>query len=260
MRILLLGGTGNLGSRLIPALIAHGHVVIAYVRSMSKLRTTISPPLFDEIETYEGDALDSSAVEDAIQKYACDAIMNTAGTREPFGKEQILGKIAASVSSAAIKVGKNRGKPLRAWFIGGLGSLEYPGTGGWKIQDYMPGFLTIHHRETEQVMKAIPTTDLKWSLLCVAMMQPESNKVETLSAPRHHNLAVAASLPPEWQDHWIRSVPFMGLYLNIVPTVKSYTTKLEDVADMIAEDFEKGSRTAFVGELVGMKDRSKQNM
>lgn len=127
MRVLLLGATGNLGLRLVPTLIVHGHTVTAYVRSASKLRSLLPDELTERISIYEGDALDSSTVEDALRKYNCDAVMNTAGNRV-VGNEQILGKIAASVSSAAIRVGKDRGNPLRAWFIGGLTSLQYPGT------------------------------------------------------------------------------------------------------------------------------------
>ena len=135
MRVLLLGATGNLSLRMITALIAHDHTVTAYVRSASKLRSLFPDGLRETLSIVEGDALDSSAVEDAIRKHKCDAVMNTAGNRVVKG-EQILGKIAASVSSAAIRVGKDRGKPLRAWFIGGLTSLEYPGT-KYQIQDYL---------------------------------------------------------------------------------------------------------------------------
>jgi putative NADH-flavin reductase len=257
MRILLLGGTGNLGKRLIPALLAHGHEVIAYVRSVPKLQSLVTPALFNAIKTHEGDALDSAAVEGALRQHNCDAVMNTAGNRVFDGSEQILGKIAASVSSAAIRVGKDRGKPLRAWFIGGLTSLEYPGTGGWKIQDYLPRWGSSHHRGTEEVMMSIDVGQLEWSLLCVAWMQPKSETIDLLAAPQHHQLVVATGKPPEWRDSWIRYLPFVGVYLNLVPAVLSYTTKLEDVADLLAEDFEKGNKSEYVGQFVGMKDVGK---
>ncbi|KAK4542053.1 hypothetical protein LTR36_007084 [Oleoguttula mirabilis] len=257
MRVLLLGATGNLGSRLIPALLAHRHTVIAFVRSREKLRTLISGALLDNIVVVEGDALDSAAVEDALRTHECDAIVNAAGTRIKDG-EQILGRIATSISSAAVRVGKQRGgKPLRAWFIGGMGSLEYPGTGGWHIQDYLPARMTDHHRETEAVMKAIPTTDLRWTLLCVAMMAPDSKDIKLWEEPRGHTLSVAARSPPDWQDSWVRSVPLIGIYLNLVPVIRSYTTKLEDVADLIAGSLAEDARDAQVGELIGMKEGAK---
>ncbi|KAK5123925.1 hypothetical protein LTR85_002122 [Meristemomyces frigidus] len=256
MRVLLLGATGNLGSRLIPALLAHRHVVVASVRSREKLRTLILANLLDRITVVEGDALDSATVEDVLQIHDCDAIVNAAGTRIWNG-EQILGRIAASVSSAAVRVGRQRGgKPLSAWFIGGMGSLEYPGTGGWHIQDYLPAWMSEHHRQTEAVMRAVPTAVLKWTLLCVALMEPRSKMVELLEQPNRmgHGLSIAARSPPAWQDSWVRTVPVIGVYLNLVPVIRSYTTKLEDVADLIAGNIGHDEGGAFVGELVGMKE------
>ena len=257
MRIVLLGATGNLGQRLIPALLVHGHEVIAYVRSTSKLQSLIPPTLFSAIKTYEGDALDSAAVEAALRQHACDAIMNTAGNRITDGGEQILHQIATAVSSAAIRVGESRGKPLRAWFIGGLGSLEYPGTGGRQVQDYMPVWMTEHHQGTEKVLASVETGQLEWSLLCVALMKPRFETAELLAEPRRHGLAVGVGKPPEWRDSWVRWVPLVGVYLNLVPVVLSYNTMLEDVADLLAEDFEKCERSEFVGQLVGFKDVGK---
>ena len=257
MRILLLGATGNLGLRLIPALVVHGHSVIAYIRSTTKLRSLIAPALFAAITTHEGDALDSGAVEAALRQHACDAVMNTAGNRITGGGEQILHKIATAVSSAAIKVGESRGKPLRAWFIGGLGSLEYPDTGGWKVQDYLPAWMSEHHRGTERVLAKVETGRLEWSLLCVALMKPRSQTVDLLVGPQRHGLVVGVGKPPEWRDSWVRWVPVVGVYLNLLPVILSYGTMLEDVADLLAEDFDRGEESEFVGQLVGFKDIGK---
>ena len=260
MRILLLGATGNLGLRLIPALLAHGHSVTAFVRSAHKLRSLITDDLQSRITIYEGDALDSTVVENALRHGYCEGVMNTAGNRIAGGAEkQILGKIATAVSSAAVRVGKERGTPLRAWFIGGLGSLEYPGTGGWQIQDYMPVWTMIHLRQVEEVMKAVPTTELEWSLLCVAFMKPASSEtaIDVLPSPNGHNLAVKVGSSPRWQDSWIRYVPFVGVYLNLIPAIRAHTTMLEDVADLIAEGFDKWRGSEFVGQVVGMKQVGK---
>ena len=253
MHILLLGATGNLGRRLIPALLVHGHQVTAYVRSASRLLSLIPASLVERISIYEGDALDSQAVESALRQHNCNAIVQTSGTRLA-GKEQELGRMASSISAAAMRVGKDRGRTLRAWFIGGLGSLEYPRSGGGQIQDYLPDRMTRHHRETEEALKAISTSELEWSLLCVAFMKPESEVVEDLTEPRRHQLIVRAGVPPEWQDSWFSYLPFVGSYLNVFLNIAPYQTKLENVADMIAEDFDGGSESESVGQLVGMKE------
>ena len=218
----------------------------------------LPPNLFECISTYEGDAFDSTAIEDALRRNDCDAIMNTAGNQVWGGaNDQILGKIATSVSSAAIRLGRERSRVLRAWFIGGMGSLEYPGIEPYQLQDYLLSWMSEHHRQTEEVLQNVPKSELEWSLLCVALMRPESERVELLSQSRQHGLAVEARKPPEWQDSRLRCVPLLGLCLNIFVNVWSYTTKLEDVADLLAEDFEKASESPFVGELVGMKERRK---
>lgn len=257
MRVLLLGATGNLGPRLIPAVLAHGHVVIAYVRSPEKLRGLVSPSLLPLITVVTGDATDSASVKEALLIHDCDAIVNAAGNIVWPWREQILGKIAAAVSKAAIEVGNARGKPLRAWFMGVMTSLTYLGTGGYKIEDYLPAIITMHGRPTAAVLDAIPTSDLEWSLLCVTKMVPVSKDITPLTSPRTHDLDSAIGSPPSWNTHFVRSVPFIGAFLNLLVQVPAYMTKLEEVADFISEDLEK-STDEFVGQKVGLKGRAKE--
>ena len=134
MRVLSLGATGNLGLRIIPALLIHNHRVVAYVRSRSKLRSLLPSSILALITIIVGDATDSPIIEKAIVEHDCDAIVDTAGNQVLPWKEHVLPKIAKAVVDAAVAVGMARGKPLRAWLIGGLGSLEYPGT-GYLLQD-----------------------------------------------------------------------------------------------------------------------------
>ena len=134
MRVILFGGTGNLGSRAIPALLAHKHTVIVYVRSPSKLQSLVSATLISQVIVVQGDATVVEDVKKAIIDYNCDAIVDVAGNQVLPWHEFQLPKIAKAVSDAAVAVEQERGKPLRAWFIGGLGLLKYPGT-EYLIQD-----------------------------------------------------------------------------------------------------------------------------
>lgn len=186
MKVLQLGGNGNLGSRVIPALLAHGHRVFAYVRSPQKLRDILPTAVIQRITIVQGDSLDTDAVADTLRQNDCDALVNTSGTRQPRGQDQTLCKIVTSVTSAAIQVGKDRGRPIRAWIIGGMSSLNYPGT-SYQIQDYMPAWLIDHQRGVEAAVKDLSTSDVQWSLLCVAMMSPAQSEVEALVEPRKHN-------------------------------------------------------------------------
>lgn len=136
MRVLLLGGTGNLGTRCIPALLAHKHIVTLYVRNPSKLRLLISTSALEQTTIVVGDATDSAGIKQAILEHNIEAILNVAGNQVPPGQELLLPKIAKAVTDAAVAVGRERGTPLRAWLVSGMNILRYPGTpNSYLLQD-----------------------------------------------------------------------------------------------------------------------------
>ena len=63
MRVLVLGATGYIGSRLVPALLSKGHEVVAASRNRSSLERF---GWFDRVKTIEFDALDADSVRDGI--------------------------------------------------------------------------------------------------------------------------------------------------------------------------------------------------
>jgi nucleoside-diphosphate-sugar epimerase len=129
MRVLLLGATGNLGSRLVPALLTHGHSVVAYVRSASKLETLLPATVYEQVTIVQGDAKNSQSIQKAILDHKCDAVVSTAGVAAlaPWAKSD-LPEIFRAVLDAAREAGRERQHPLRVWFLGGQGVLYYPGT------------------------------------------------------------------------------------------------------------------------------------
>jgi uncharacterized protein YbjT (DUF2867 family) len=135
MRVLLLGATGNLGSRCLPALIVHKHIVTVFVRNPSKFRSLVSPSLLEHVNAVvEGDVTDSAALKQAILDHSIEGIINVAGNQGKSSGEFLLPKIAKAVRDAAVPVGQQRAKPLRVWITSGLAILEYPGT-NYLIQD-----------------------------------------------------------------------------------------------------------------------------
>ena len=135
MRVLLLGATGNLGRRCIPALLAQDHQVILYIRNLTKLRSLVSSSLLDRLTAIVfGDATDAVAIREAILGHNVEGIINVAGTRVRPGEEFLLPKIAKAVSDAAVAVGRERGRPMRVWIITGMGALQCPGT-KYLVQD-----------------------------------------------------------------------------------------------------------------------------
>lgn len=129
MKVLLIGATGNLGIRLIPALLTHGHSVVVYVRSPNKLESLLPEAVYRQIAVVKGDATDSIAIKNAILESGVEGVVNTAGVAAmaPWGKSQ-LPEIFRAVLGGVRQAGAERKKPLRTWFLGGLGVLYYPGT------------------------------------------------------------------------------------------------------------------------------------
>jgi hypothetical protein len=95
----------------------------------------ISPALLEEVNAIlEGDVTDSAALKKVIIDHDIEGIIDVAGNLVKPWEEFLLPKIASAVRDAAVVVGKQRGKPLRAWVTSGFGILQYPGT-NYLIQD-----------------------------------------------------------------------------------------------------------------------------
>jgi nucleoside-diphosphate-sugar epimerase len=101
MRILVSGGTGLLGGRLIPKFVEHGDQVLALARSASaqaKLRASGALPVEGDLE---GDVPLSLPSVDAVVHAA--ALFRFSGPREPFFKTNVMG--TAKLLAAAEKAG-----------------------------------------------------------------------------------------------------------------------------------------------------------
>lgn len=129
MKVLLVGATGNVGCRLVAALLTHGQNVTAYVRSKSKLESLLPAATYQQLSVIEGDAKDSNAIKKAILDSNADAVVNSAGVAAmaPWGKSD-LPEIFRAVLIAVKEASQERRSPLRVWFMAGLSILEYPGT------------------------------------------------------------------------------------------------------------------------------------
>jgi nucleoside-diphosphate-sugar epimerase len=129
MRVLLIGATGNLGVRLIPALLTHGHGVVTFVRSSEKLESLLPASIYQQITIVEGNAKDASAIKRAILDAGCDAVVNTAGCAAvaPWSHTD-LPVIFRAVLDGVQEASLERRQPLRVWFLGGQGVLNYPGS------------------------------------------------------------------------------------------------------------------------------------
>ncbi|KAF4549126.1 Hypothetical protein D9617_23g005410 [Elsinoe fawcettii] len=254
MRVLLLGATGNVGSRLVPALLTHGHSVVAYVRSSTKLQALLPASVFQQITVVQGNAADSAAIKQAILEHKCDAVVNTAGVAAvmPWGKSD-LPTIFKAVVDAVQSAGDERKAPLRTWFLAGMGVLNFPGTESL-LSNYMPVFL--EHRQNYALLRSLPPNAVDWSMLCPMTMVPESSNLSVPSKTKQGSLVAAANTPPAWNQSWLRHIPLIGRTLTIMMNASRYTTTLEQNAELIAADLESRD-SQWSCKTVGVIDASK---
>ncbi|EME87087.1 uncharacterized protein MYCFIDRAFT_187035 [Pseudocercospora fijiensis CIRAD86] len=219
MRVLLLGATGNVGSRLLPALKAHGHEAVLFVRSPEKLSREAKAHTTTIVQ---GSATDRDAIKTAILSNDCDAVVNAAGLAPMLGQSGDLPTIFAAVMQATIEAGDQRGRPLRCWFMSGFASK------------------------------------LAWSLFCANRMDPRSEVIDysARAGTGAENLVAGTDFPPAWSKT-LQWVPLVGTYLNILAQMQNYFTSLEDVADFIAKDLHGGMESVLVGKRVAVKMKAR---
>ncbi|PYI02394.1 hypothetical protein BO78DRAFT_400590 [Aspergillus sclerotiicarbonarius CBS 121057] len=242
MRVLLLGGTGNLGSCLLTTLNGRGHTVVTLVRNPSKLT---SHPQRHSIQVEEGDAKKAADIRDIARRHQCDAIVNAAGhaAMAPWGKSD-LPAIVDAVIQAALELGQERHTPMRVWFLGGQGILDIPTLPNKMIADYIPMFL--EHATTWKKLQELPPSAIAWSILCPGLMRPAVG--ESLV----YKLSGESTSPPGWSTKFLR-IPVLGPYMNIMSQISSYATSFEMNADFIATDLEKGRDSEWLLHKVGVK-------
>ena len=136
MTVLLLGVTGNVGSRLLPALLVHKQKVVVYVRNERKFRELVPSTVLDRVAIVNGDATDSAGIGNALVEHDCDTIINSAGLAAilPWSAPQMQG-IVKAVAIGAIEAGKKLNRPVRAWFLGGMTVLDFPGIDGAQLMN-----------------------------------------------------------------------------------------------------------------------------
>ncbi|KAI1850254.1 hypothetical protein JX266_004112 [Neoarthrinium moseri] len=255
MKVLLLGATGNVGSRALPALIKHGHTVVAYVRSPAKLTPEKRAVLAGVVT---GSVTDKSALKNAILAHDCDAVFHAAGLAQPWGcsKTREYNIIFATVIAAIVEARhERRGSAIRAWLMSGFPMLD-SAIPTRLIGDYMPMF--PEHRENLALIQKQEKENIAWSLFCASQLSPKHKEAQ-IPAPDDcsaANVFARADSPPEWRDT-LQWVPLIGPYLNILSQAAGYGTSVEDPLDFIAADFVKGGKSEFIGKRVGFKLKNK---
>jgi len=150
MKLLLIGATGMVGSRIRDEAVSRGHSVIAASRHPEKV------PAGDLIEAVALDATDA----DAITALAADADVIVSATSPRGGGDPIEEAVTfgKAVMAAAAETGK------RLFVVGGAGSLTLPD--GSPVAETLPDLYRGEALGMREVRDLLAASDLNWTFFC----------------------------------------------------------------------------------------------
>jgi nucleoside-diphosphate-sugar epimerase len=103
MRVFVTGGSGFVGSTLIPRLIEHGHTVTALARSVSSLRQVEALGA----EGVQGDLTDAAALHAAL--HGCEGVIHLAAAFEMWGDTQFFYSMNVDGTDNLLRAAKENG-------------------------------------------------------------------------------------------------------------------------------------------------------
>ena len=146
MKVVLYGGTGNAGSRILKELVERGHKVIAVARDVSKL-----PP---DVESRQDDLSDVNKMASVIA--GADAVVS-AYAPPADDTDQLLG-VTERLIAAVKKAGD-----VRLIVVGGAASLEVaPGVSLLK-SGHLPAEWVPIATSHDQALKLLRASDINWT-------------------------------------------------------------------------------------------------
>ncbi len=161
MKILVVGGSGMVGSRIVAEAAARGHQVVAGARHPEKIAAN------DNVSAVTIDATSADSIAQAATD--ADVIVMTVSPRN--GGDPVLE--ANTVGDAAMAAAKNTGK--RLVYVGGAGSLLLPD--GSPVAETLPDEYRSEALGMRDVRDKLRASDLDWTVICPpAMIQPGEKK------------------------------------------------------------------------------------
>jgi putative NADH-flavin reductase len=159
MKIALIGGSGNIGSRILNEALSRGHQVTVIARD-----PTLITQCHENLTVVEGDILDPESIAEAASEH--EVVISAYGP--PEGKK--VGQLAEATRSL-LKGVKRASGVKRLITVGGAGTLKV--APGVKLLDtvFLPKEerkVAIAHQEAKQFIKK-HEDDLDWTILSPAM-------------------------------------------------------------------------------------------
>lgn len=216
MKVVIIGGAGNLGQRLISRGLANGHALTVLVRDQRRFVARWQSPEPWPFEIVEGDATDPDVLRRAIAGQ--DALVNAAGIVTDGARFGALVDAIAGVGAEMLP------PPHRMWFLAGAAVLDVPHTE--RIGVSLPGVPSIY-KWHEANWRRLECSDTDWSLMCPGPMIPSATQT-----PRT-DLRVSCDELPYNVDRWARWAPGVALSVMMKTKLPELIVSYEDIAEII---------------------------
>jgi len=152
MKILLLGATGMVGSRILSEAVARKHQVVAVARNPQNIKVT------DGIVALGLNVTDAQAVASAAQDV--DVIVSAVSPRNSDDAVADAAAIAQGVIGGAKQANK------RVLVVGGAGTLDLPD--GNPVMSVLPDFIVPEATGMKNFRNDLQASDLDWSFFAPA--------------------------------------------------------------------------------------------
>jgi putative NADH-flavin reductase len=227
-RVILFGPTGQLGSRILQALLRFGHHVTVFVRDKQKLLRQLGYVNDDDahFRIIQGDMKEEKDIRAALQgQQVC---INAAGDVSDPG-------YLKNVNNLIVQAQLQLDPPQRIWIMGGITALDIPRSDGKQLILQNLPFMsskyecyTIHYRVLQEV-----GVNLDWSMMCPAEMK------DIKADPAVQTALETVPFPlPDWTKS---AIPFFVRF-SVSSDVKDAAVSYVDVADVIVRNLSPNGR------------------
>lgn len=157
MKILLLGASGMIGSRILSEAVSRGHSVVAASRNPDKIAAAegVTPVA---VEVSDAEAVAKAAAD-------VDAIVLSVSPRSTSDAVSEMQAIGGGALAGARKAGK------RLVAVGGAGTLNLPD--GTPVLDTLPDFIVPEATGMKNFKQSLAESDVDWSFIApAALIEP----------------------------------------------------------------------------------------
>ncbi|HAO88738.1 MAG TPA: hypothetical protein DCX09_05520 [Gammaproteobacteria bacterium] len=224
MKLLIIGATGDTGSRLLRMAIQEDHEVTAFVRSADKLNEQLTAASLTAPAVIIGDVFDQDSISSAC--HGQDVVINAAGTvRDGEQFVELVRKVSLAVENGL-------GAGGRYWFFGGIGVLNVPGTNRMSLE--LPKIPSIY-RAHQTNYSTVSSTSLNWSMLCPGPMTAAEN------GEPHQGLRISTEVWPLARPGLTKLLPPIATSLALKLRMPQLTVSFEDAAKVILDNLAQDS-------------------